>query len=86
MSDRQGFRIELDPTPDQRARLGRHAGLSRVVGNFCLEKVRAALDQRQAEKTYGATGQGPDPGALVGPRTGAGLACRAPSAVPMVHR
>ncbi|MBG0816038.1 RNA-guided endonuclease TnpB family protein [Planomonospora sp. ID82291] len=53
MSDRQGFRIELDPTPAQRARLGRHAGLSRVVENFCLEKVRAALDQREAEKTYG---------------------------------
>lgn len=49
---RQGYRVELRPTPEQRARLGRHAGLSRVVENFCLEKVKAALDQREAEKTY----------------------------------
>ncbi|PRX66857.1 putative transposase [Nonomuraea fuscirosea] len=53
MSDRQGLRLELAPTLEQRARLGRHAGLSRVVENFCLEKVKAALEQREAEKTYG---------------------------------
>ncbi|MEV4469237.1 RNA-guided endonuclease TnpB family protein [Nonomuraea sp. NPDC049504] len=53
MTDRQGFRVELAPTLEQRARLGRHAGLSRVVENFCLEKVKAALEQREAEKTYG---------------------------------
>ncbi|MEV0236333.1 RNA-guided endonuclease TnpB family protein [Nonomuraea sp. NPDC050786] len=45
--------MELAPTLEQRARLGRHAGLSRVVENFCLEKVKAALAQREAEKTYG---------------------------------
>lgn len=50
---RQGFRVELAPAPEQAARLGQHAGLSRVVENFCLELVRAALDQRKAEKTYG---------------------------------
>ncbi|WP_229690742.1 RNA-guided endonuclease InsQ/TnpB family protein, partial [Sphaerisporangium melleum] len=50
---RQGFRVELAPTLAQRARLGQHAGLSRVVENFCLEKVKAALEQREAEKTYG---------------------------------
>ncbi|MBB5783586.1 RNA-guided endonuclease InsQ/TnpB family protein [Nonomuraea jabiensis] len=53
MTTRQGFRVELAPTLEQRARLGRHAGLSRVVENFCLEKVKAALAQREAEKTYG---------------------------------
>ncbi|SEU44208.1 RNA-guided endonuclease InsQ/TnpB family protein [Nonomuraea wenchangensis] len=53
MTDRQGFRVELAPTLEQRARLGQHAGLSRVVENFCLEKVKAALEQREAEKTYG---------------------------------
>ncbi|GAA0396993.1 hypothetical protein Acor_62170 [Acrocarpospora corrugata] len=57
MSDRQslrqGFRVALAPTPEQRRRLGRHAGLSRVVENFCLERVKAALDQREAEKSYG---------------------------------
>lgn len=50
---RQGFRVELAPTHEQRSKLGRHAGLSRVVENFCLEKVKAALDQWEAEKTYG---------------------------------
>ena len=49
----QGFRVELRPTPEQRKRLGQHAGLSRVVENFCLELVKAALDQREAERTYG---------------------------------
>jgi putative transposase len=53
VSDRQGYRVELAPTLQERARLGRHAGLSRVVENFCLEKVKAALAQREAEKTYG---------------------------------
>lgn len=50
---KQGLRIELDPTAEQRIRLGQHAGLSRVVENFCLELVKAALDQRNAERTYG---------------------------------
>lgn len=49
----QGFRVELDPTPEQHARMAQHAGLSRVVENFCLEQVKAALDQRKAERTYG---------------------------------
>lgn len=55
---KQGFRVELAPTPAQRSRLGQHAGLSRVVENFCLEKVKAALEQREAERTYGV--QEPD--------------------------
>lgn len=50
---KQGFRVELDPTAQQRVRLGRHAGLSRVVENFCLDLIKAALDQRAAERTYG---------------------------------
>ncbi|GII68405.1 transposase [Sphaerisporangium melleum] len=53
MTARQGYRVELAPALQQRARLGQHAGLSRVVENFCLEKVKAALEQREAEKTYG---------------------------------
>lgn len=53
MTVRQGYRIELAPTLQQRARLGQHAGLSRVVENFCLEKVKAAMDQREAERSYG---------------------------------
>ncbi|MEV4808149.1 RNA-guided endonuclease TnpB family protein [Nonomuraea sp. NPDC049421] len=45
--------MELAATLEQRVRLAQHAGLSRVVENFCLEKVKAALAQREAEKTYG---------------------------------
>ncbi|WP_428834595.1 helix-turn-helix domain-containing protein [Nonomuraea maheshkhaliensis] len=30
-ADRQGYRVELAPTGEQRARLAQHAGLSRVV-------------------------------------------------------
>ncbi|WP_406046042.1 transposase [Micromonospora sp. NBC_00898] len=50
---KQGFRIELAPTAQQRARLAQHAGLSRVAENFCLALVKAALDQRTAERSYG---------------------------------
>src|SRR5258708_34232333 len=49
----QGFRVEVSPNVEQRAALGRHAGLSRVVENFCLDKIRAAFAQRAAEQTYG---------------------------------
>ncbi|MET7395670.1 RNA-guided endonuclease TnpB family protein [Dactylosporangium sp. NPDC005572] len=50
---KQGFRVELDPTAEQRVRLGQHAGLSRVVENFCLALVKATLSQRDAERSYG---------------------------------
>ena len=50
---KQGYRVELAPTLVQRQRMGQHAGLSRVVENFCLELVKARLDQRQAEESYG---------------------------------
>ncbi|MEU0517661.1 hypothetical protein [Streptosporangium sp. NPDC006007] len=33
--------MELAPTLEQRALMGAHAGLSRVVENFCLELVKA---------------------------------------------
>jgi hypothetical protein len=52
-SSRQGYRIELAPTPEQCVRLAQHAGLARVAENFYLEKIRAALAQRAAEQTYG---------------------------------
>ena len=53
----QGFRVELDPTEEHLARLAQHAGLSRVVENFCLELIKAALDQRDAECSYGVPGE-----------------------------
>jgi putative transposase len=56
VSHRQGFRIELAPTDEQAVMMGRHAGLSRVVENFCLETVQRKKAQQEAEKTYGITG------------------------------
>ena len=50
---KQGFRVELAPTSEQAVQMGRHAGLSRFVENFCLDRIRAAFAQRVAEKTYG---------------------------------
>ncbi|MER7008079.1 RNA-guided endonuclease TnpB family protein [Dactylosporangium sp. NPDC000555] len=50
---KQGFRVELNPTPEQREAMGRHAGLSRFVENFALDKIRAAFAQRAAEESYG---------------------------------
>lgn len=52
-SVKQGYRIELAPTASQREAMGQHAGLSRFVENFCLDKIRAAFAQREAEATYG---------------------------------
>ena len=49
----QGFRVEVVPNVEQRTAMGRHAGLSRVVENFALDKIRAAFAQRTAEQTYG---------------------------------
>jgi hypothetical protein len=65
VTTKQGYRVELAPTPEQHVRLGQHAGLSRVVENFCLELVKAAVAQRNAERTR------PDHG---GNRSGAGRA------------
>ena len=49
---RQGFRVEVSPTAQQRSVMGRHAGLSRVVENFCLDQILAAFAQREAEESY----------------------------------
>ena len=49
---RQGFRVELSPTAEQKTVMGRHAGLSRVVENFCLDRIKAAFGQRKAEESY----------------------------------
>ncbi|GAA3289735.1 IS200/IS605 family element transposase accessory protein TnpB [Dactylosporangium vinaceum] len=50
---KQGFRIELAPTPEQAAAMGRHAGLSRFVENFALDQIRAAFAARAAEEHAG---------------------------------
>lgn len=56
MSHKQGIRFELAPDAGQTVMMGRHAGLSRVVENFCLETVRKKWSQRTAEESYGITG------------------------------
>ena len=50
---KQGFRIELDPGDVRREAMGRHAGLSRFVGNLCLDKIRDAFAARTAEQAAG---------------------------------
>jgi putative transposase len=71
---KQGLRVQLQPTAEQRQRLGRHAGLSRVVENFCLELVKATIEQRNAGKTYGVPEAEVDAGALVCSHLGKGVA------------
>ncbi|MEV4413133.1 IS607 family element RNA-guided endonuclease TnpB [Catellatospora sp. NPDC049609] len=51
----QAYRFALDPTPAQDRDLHRHAGAGRFAFNWALAAVRANLDQRAAERTYGLT-------------------------------
>ncbi|MGH3330381.1 MAG: RNA-guided endonuclease TnpB family protein [Nocardioidaceae bacterium] len=47
------FRFALDPTREQAARFFAHAGAARVAFNHHLARVKANLDQREAERSYG---------------------------------
>jgi putative transposase len=47
------YRFALDPTPSQERALRSHAGAARKAFNWALARVRANLDQREAEVTYG---------------------------------
>jgi putative transposase len=49
----QAYRFALDPTPDQVGLLESHAGGARFAFNTMLAAVRANLDQRAAERSYG---------------------------------
>lgn len=49
----QAYRFALDPTPTQEAVLNSHAGARNFAFNTMLAAVKASLDQRAAEKTYG---------------------------------
>jgi IS605 OrfB family transposase len=49
-------RLALDPTPAQERALRSHAGAARVAFNWGLARVKANLGQREAEKSYGITG------------------------------
>jgi putative transposase len=50
------YRFALDPTPGQERALRSHAGAARVAFNWGLARVKANLAQREAEKSYGVTG------------------------------
>jgi putative transposase len=49
----QAYRFALDPTPQQVRALLRHAGAARVAFNWGLARIKANLDQRAAERSYG---------------------------------
>jgi len=48
----QAYRYALDPTRDQVQALLSHCGAARFTFNWALATVKAALSQREAEKTY----------------------------------
>jgi putative transposase len=52
----QAYRFALDPTPAQVRALASHAGASRKAFNWALGLVKAQLDQRKAERSYGLAG------------------------------
>jgi hypothetical protein len=49
----QGYRFALAPTPAQLAMLESHCGAARFAFNDMLGVVKANLDQRGAERSYG---------------------------------
>lgn len=49
----QAYQYALDPTPAQTAALESHAGGARFAYNTMLGAVKANLDQRNAERSYG---------------------------------
>ena len=55
------YRFALDPAPAQERALRSHAGAARVAFNWGLARVKAVMDQRAAEATYGITGDGLTP-------------------------
>lgn len=49
----QSFRFALDPSPAQQRALRSHIGASRFTYNHLLALVKATINQREAEKSYG---------------------------------
>lgn len=49
----QAYRFALDLTPGQERNVLAHAGAARVAHNWALARVKAVMDQRYAERTYG---------------------------------
>jgi IS605 OrfB family transposase len=53
----QAYRFALDLTPAQERDALAHAGAARVAHNWALARVKAVMDQRAAERTYGVPEQ-----------------------------
>ncbi|WP_017975025.1 IS607 family element RNA-guided endonuclease TnpB [Actinopolyspora halophila] len=49
----QAYQFALDPTEHQRAMLSSHCGAARFAYNWGLGRMKAVLDQRSAERSYG---------------------------------
>ncbi|SCF29802.1 putative transposase [Micromonospora viridifaciens] len=49
----QAYRFALDLTPGQERDVLAHAGAARVAYNWALARVKAVMDQRAAERSYG---------------------------------
>jgi putative transposase len=49
----QAYRFALDLNPGQERDVLAHAGASRVAHNWALARVKAVMDQRTAERSYG---------------------------------
>jgi putative transposase len=49
----QAYQFALDPTPSQLRALSSHAGAARFAHNHMLALVKAVMDQRAAERSYG---------------------------------
>ncbi|GLL07522.1 IS607 family element RNA-guided endonuclease TnpB [Dactylosporangium matsuzakiense] len=49
----QAYRYALDLTPGQERNVLAHAGAARVAHNWALARVKAVMDQRTAERSYG---------------------------------
>nr|WP_238362003.1 IS607 family element RNA-guided endonuclease TnpB [Actinopolymorpha pittospori] len=49
----QAYRFALDLSPGQERAVLAHAGAARVAFNWALARVKAVMDQRAAERTYG---------------------------------
>jgi putative transposase len=57
----QAYRFALQPSPAQERSLWSHAGAARFARNHMLALVKAVLDQRAAERTYGIAEDGLTP-------------------------
>ncbi|MEO3925902.1 IS607 family element RNA-guided endonuclease TnpB [Micromonosporaceae bacterium B7E4] len=51
----QAYRFALDLNPGQERDVLAHAGAARVAHNWALARVKAVMDQRAAERTYGVS-------------------------------